>query len=106
MDSTTAFKMKKTGSSMQDSILINTVAPVLFCYGSFHNDGLFHKKAMQCLEEAKCENNNIVRGFKNLGTTCANALDSQALIELKNEYCSKRRCLECAVGNSLLKAEN
>ena len=91
---------------MQDSILINTVAPVLFCYGNFHNEALFHKKAMQCLEEANAENNNIVRGFKNLGTTCANALDSQALIELKNEYCNKRRCLECAVGNALLKEEN
>ena len=32
-----------------------------------------------------------------------NAFDSQALIELKNEYCSKKRCLECGVGNAVLK---
>ncbi|RYF95245.1 MAG: DUF2851 family protein, partial [Chitinophagaceae bacterium] len=106
MDSKAGFKKKKTGASMQDSLLINTVAPVLFCYASFYNYPHYQEKAMECLEAASCENNAIVRGFKILGTICASARDSQALIELRNEYCNKKRCLECAVGNALLREES
>jgi hypothetical protein len=31
------------------------------------------------------------------------AFDSQSLIQLKNEYCNKSKCLECRVGIELLK---
>jgi len=48
--------------------------------------------------------NSITAGFQKLGIENRNAFDSQALIELKNEYCDKKRCLDCSVGNSLLKA--
>jgi hypothetical protein len=103
LDTKGNFIKKKTGAAMQDSLLINTVAPVLFSYGGFHKEAVYRQRAMDCLEEAAPENNSITRGFKNLGAACENARDSQALIELRNEYCNKRRCLECVVGNALLK---
>jgi len=59
---------------------------------------------MRWLEETAAENNSITKGFRQLDIGNKNAFDSQALIELKNEYCDKKRCLDCSVGNSLLKA--
>ena len=54
-------------------------------------------------EKIAAENNSITNGFVNLGIDNKNAFDSQALIELKNEYCTKKKCLSCSIGNSLLK---
>ena len=55
------------------------------------------------LDEISEENNSITNGFKILGIENKNAFDSQALIQLKNDYCNQKRCLECAVGNKLLR---
>ncbi len=45
----------------------------------------------------------ITKGFENLDFSNKSAFDSQALIQLKNEYCNKKFCLQCAIGNALLK---
>jgi len=52
------------------------------------------------------ENNTITNGFKILGIENKNAFDSQALIQLKNDYCNQKRCLDCAVGNKLLRPQS
>jgi len=103
LDESSAFKKKKTGASTVDNIIINTVAPLLFAYGNYHNDNGYKNKALQCLEELGAERNLIIKGFRQLNIEIKNAWDSQALIELKNEYCNKRKCLECSAGNAILK---
>jgi len=105
-DETSVFKKKKIGVAMIDNIIINTVAPVLFAYGNYLNENKYKDKALQCLEETAAEKNLITKGFKQLNVENKNAWDSQALIELKNEYCTKKRCLECSVGNAILKQTN
>jgi hypothetical protein len=105
-DEMSAFKKKKTGASMIDNIVINTIAPVLFAYGNYHNENKYKERALQCLEEMSAEKNLITDGFKQLKIENKNARDSQALIELKNEYCIKKRCLECSVGNAIFKQTN
>lgn len=102
-DEPSAFKHKKLGAEMVSNILINTVVPVLFSYGVHHKEEQHKEKAVQWLQEVSGENNSIIKGFAASGIASRTAFDTQALIELKNEYCSKKRCLECAVGNSLLK---
>ena len=102
-DETSAFKKKRTGTTMIDNIIINTVAPVLFAYGNYHNENRFKDKALQCLEHIAAEKNLITDRFKQLQIENKNAWDSQALIELKNEYCNKKRCLDCGIGTSILK---
>lgn len=102
-DEPSSFKKKKLGEAMIDNIIINTVAPVLFAYGSYHNEQQYKDKALLWLEGTAPEANSITKGFAGLGIENKNAFDSQALIELKNEYCSEKRCLECGVGNALLK---
>jgi hypothetical protein len=103
-DEASSFKKKKTGATTIDNIIINTVAPVLFAYGNYHGETRYKDKALQCLEEIAAEKNLITKGFKQLNIENKNAWDSQALIELKNEYCNKKRCLECSAGNAILKS--
>ena len=102
-DEISNFKKKNPGTSMIDNIIINTVIPVLFAFGQYHNEQQYKDKAMKWLETIKAESNSITKGFQLLGIENKNARDSQALIELKNEYCSKKRCLDCTIGNYILK---
>ena len=101
---TVAFKKKKLGEQMTDNILINTIIPMVFAYGKHQDEEVYKQKALNWLEEIKAEKNTVIKGFETLGITNKNAFDSQALLQLKNEYCDKKRCLECAVGNKLIKA--
>lgn len=102
-DEASSLKKKTLGAAMIDNIIINTVAPVLFAYGNYHDENKYKEKALKWLEKTAAEGNSITKGFQKLGIENKNAFDSQALIELKNEYCGRKRCLECGVGNSILR---
>lgn len=97
------FKKKTVGMDMINNIVINTIVPILFAYGSFHKEEKFKERALQWLEELPAETNQITTGFTNAGVANKSAYDSQALIELKNQYCSGKKCLDCSVGNYLLR---
>ncbi|MEP7251040.1 MAG: DUF2851 family protein [Ginsengibacter sp.] len=102
-DEETDYKEKNLGSQMINNIIINTVVPVLFAYGSHHDEKSHREKAINWLENLTAEKNSITKGFEQLGLSNKNAFDSQALIQLKNEYCNKKFCLRCSIGNALLK---
>lgn len=99
---TTKETKKKVGNVLLDSLLINVIAPFLFVYGKMKHDDKYIDFALQLLKETPSEQNNIIKKWKQLGLTVQNAADSQALIELKNNYCSQKKCLLCAIGNELL----
>jgi hypothetical protein len=101
-DEPSSYKQKTIGSNMIDNIIINTLAPALFAYGLYHQEERYKSKAIQWLEQLPAEKNSIINGFVSLKVCCKTASDSQSLIELKNEYCNKKRCLECSVGNNYL----
>ena len=85
------------------NILINTVVPFLFEYGKQHLDESKCERALQWLEKMKPEVNNITNKWSTLGIKAGNALQSQSLLQLKNEYCSKQLCLTCNIGHYVLK---
>jgi Protein of unknown function (DUF2851). len=93
----------KAGSQKVNNVIINTIVPVLFTYGQLYQEELYINKALQWLAALPAEKNNITNGFVALGVGNSCAADSQALKELKTNYCDTKRCLDCAVGNSLLK---
>lgn len=101
---TSAYKPKTIGSDMADTVIINTVVPVLFAYGLHHQQEPHKEKAVHWLQQLAAERNSITDGFVQLAVPHKSAYDSQALLELKAEYCSGKRCLQCSVGNALLKA--
>lgn len=104
-DEPSDYKPKRIGEDMINNILINSVIPVLFCYGSYHRKEAYKTKALTWLEHIRAEKNSITNQFARLTVSNLSAFDSQALIELKNQYCNLKRCLECTIGNSLLRQE-
>lgn len=85
-----------------DLLLINTVIPIKFCY-AVHRGQDPSEEIMRLAQQIKGEKNTVVEVFYRLGDIDNCALESQALLQLRNEYCSKNRCLECMIGNEILK---
>ncbi len=98
-----AFKPKTLGSQMINNIVINTIVPILFAYGSYNKKESYQEKAVRWLSESKPEVNSLIEGWQTFGLKSKSAFDSQALIELTNNFCHQKRCLECAVGNKIFK---
>ncbi|HEU5290150.1 MAG TPA: DUF2851 family protein [Cyclobacteriaceae bacterium] len=92
------------GKASIENIMINTVAPMLVAYAQFHDEQIFIDRAVEILQHVPSEDNKIVREWSNLGFRVTSAFDSQGLIELYNDFCMKRRCLECAVGTYIIKS--
>lgn len=105
-DEATDFKKKTLGKQMIQNIILNTVLPFLYAYGWYHNAERYKEKALLWAAQLLPEQNTITKGFEALNILNKTAFDSQALIQLKNKYCNLKRCLECAVGNSILKKVN
>ncbi len=105
-DEVGSFKKKTVGKEMIHNILINTVIPMLYTYGYFNNNEKFKSKSLLWMEQLAAEKNNITKGYESLGIENKSAFDSQSLIQLKKLYCDHKRCLQCAVGNSILKDLN
>lgn len=85
-----------------DIILINTVAPLLYAYGELTGNYEMTDKAIKLLEDLRAESNSIVSHFVAYGIDCPDALTSQALVQLKREYCNARKCIYCKIGHHLL----
>ena len=102
-DSPTNPKPKHLGEGIANVLVINAVIPLLFCYGQFHKDQSYCEKALRFLEDLTAEDNTVIRHFAAIGMTAQNAMQSQALLHLYSIYCKRKRCLECSIGNVLIR---
>jgi hypothetical protein len=93
---------RRLGVSTIRSILINTIAPALTAYADQRSDDRFRERALEILRSLPAEDNAVLRKWSGLGYTAENAADSQALLELKTNYCAASRCTDCAIGCQLL----
>ncbi|MCU0356753.1 MAG: DUF2851 family protein [Cyclobacteriaceae bacterium] len=91
------------GKSSAENVIINTVVPMLAAYSLSTDDQHYMDRALALLQQLPAEKNVITRQWKELGQNVKTAFDSQALIELHNNFCMKRRCLECSVGATIIK---
>lgn len=92
------------GDDAIDNIIINTVAPLLAAYSLHKNEPLWMDRALEFLSHLPAEKNAITREWESLQWKVASAFDSQALIELKNNFCAKRLCLNCSIGANLVRS--
>jgi hypothetical protein len=95
-------KEKTIGAASANLILINTVIPFVFVYGSWTNKPAMRQKALLWMEQINPENNKIVRIYKSMRFPIKNAMHSQAVIGLKKHYCDPKRCLDCQIGQKIL----
>lgn len=91
--------------SSVDSLLINVALPLLHARTTARGDLDGMNRCMELLYEIPAENNTIVRLFGEIGVECGNAFVSQALVELRREYCEKKKCIYCRWGHRMLSAE-
>ena len=96
-------KPKHLGEEAINNIIINTIVPFLFVYGKQKDDERYIQKALLFLEQTSGENNSITKKWEDSGISGKTAHSTQALLQLKNEYCNHKRCLNCSIGNYLLK---
>ena len=94
---------KTLSNTSLDLLIINTVVTFLYAYGLHKGNPVLCARAGSFLEELKAENNYITRMWEQYGMKASNAADSQALIQLKKEYCDKKKCLYCRIGYEYLK---
>ena len=97
---------KHLGDATANILIINAVAPLLFCYGKLHKDESVCESALQFLENTEAEDNATIRHYAQYGITAENAMQTQALLHLYSYFCKCKRCLECRIGNVLLHKTN
>jgi hypothetical protein len=94
---------KALGKTSFENIIINTIAPIQFLYAAKQDTYQLQEKALQLLEAVPAEKNNVTRLWSDNGWKAANAAQSQALLQLYNNYCTAKRCLECTIGLNILR---
>jgi hypothetical protein len=94
---------KELGESSVNTLIINVIVPFLFVYGENQNLHHLKNRALDFLENLPAENNAIIRKWETLGIVARSAFETQALIQLKNKHCEKKRCLNCSIGHKLVK---
>jgi len=94
---------KKTSLSAKNLLIINTAIPMLFAVGRHRQKEELCDRAFDFLEQLGAEQNHIIRMWKECGLEVHTAGDSQALIQLKKEYCDRKDCLRCRIGYEYLK---
>ncbi|RLD64419.1 MAG: DUF2851 domain-containing protein [Bacteroidetes bacterium] len=99
---TTKKRKKRTGQIFINSLIINTIVPFLFVYSKSKDNEKYKIRALKFLEQLPAEKNSIISNWKLLKMPVPNAFYSQALIQLKNEYCNKKKCLYCQIGNRII----
>ncbi len=95
-------KPKHLGETTADVLIINAVAPLLFCYGKLHKDESVCETAIQFLEDTEAEDNAVIRHYAQCGVKAENAMQTQALLHLYSYFCKRKRGWDCRRGNVLL----
>ena len=96
-------KKKMLSKSFIDLLIINTLIPLRFLYAKSQGKEV-SEELISLLNQVAPEKNAIMDKFKSFSVVVSDAFESQALLELKNEYCNKFKCMECAIGISVLKS--
>lgn len=86
------------GKSSTNLLLINSIAPLLFTFGTFSGKDMLKNKAVEILEGTAAEDNHITRHFCRYEFPNKNALFSQALLELYSSFCKRKKCYSCPIG--------
>ena len=102
-DAASPKKNKSLSKAFIHLIIINTIIPIQFTYAkSLGRDNI--ENAIQLLESMAPEQNGIIKKFHDFDIKANSAFETQSLLQLKNEYCNKSKCLDCAIGIALLKS--
>ena len=101
-ESSSVLKPKRLHEKFIELLIINTIIPLQFSYAKYTGMVVTNESFFKLLREIPSEKNIIIDTFKEFGINASSSLDSQGLLQMHNKYCMKHRCLQCAIGNSIL----
>ncbi len=101
LDKMSPSKIKRTTKAFIDLLIINTVIPLTYVYHQNKGEDC-SEFILDLISSLKPEKNRIIDNFSQLGLDVKNAFDTQALLELKKNYCDAKKCLHCGVGRDYL----
>lgn len=101
-DQPASYCPKYPGEQMLNGIVLNAVVPVVFAYGHINRIQALKDRAIRWLLEMPSEKNRIVQQFELAGIASDTASESQSLLHLHQEYCKRKKCLQCAIGAKLI----
>ena len=101
-DKESSKKMKKLSKSFIDLLVINTIIPLRFTYARSQQKEII-QELIDLAITIPSEQNVIIEKFEVFGKRSKNVYESQALLELKKNYCDYKKCLDCAIGHFILK---
>ena len=95
-------QIKKLGRQARDQILINVFIPILFSYAKTHQNEALIQHCLHLYSQIRAEKNAITKNWQSIGINTMDAGESQAMIELKTEFCEHLKCLNCQIGTKIL----
>lgn len=101
-DKESSKKSKKLSKPFLDLLVINTIIPIQFAYSNIMGKDI-DENLIDFMNDIPSEKNAVIDKFASFGIPSKNAFESQALLELKNQYCDNKACLKCIIGMELLK---
>lgn len=105
-DKESLHKSKVMGKGTSNSLIINTIPPLIFAYGQQIGDLQSTERAVQILEKIEPEVNHETKKWIDIGIKPASAAETQALHYMKKNYCDQKKCLHCRIGHALLKVND
>lgn len=103
LEEASPFQPKHIGEELIQQVLINVIIPFFYAAGIHQQQVGLQQKAINWLIQLQAEKNALIKQWDRAGVSCTNALESQALIELKKYYCQPKRCLDCDIGKSIIR---
>ncbi len=96
-------RSKHPGKNFISTLIINAIVPLLFIYGKMQGNRAYCDLATDYLHALPAEKNKMLNLWDACHVSTKSAADSQSLLQLYKNYCTNKRCLECAIGFELLK---
>lgn len=95
-------RLLKLSKSTKQTIIVNSFVPFLWWFGQMRNDEKLMDKVIDVLILLGTEDNQILSKWRKIGVEAKNAYDSQALLEIYNEFCFRKKCLFCTLGDKIM----
>ncbi|MEZ4838973.1 DUF2851 family protein [Flavobacterium sp.] len=92
---------KKITKSFIDLLVLNCILPIKFAFAHINGNSI-EENIVALASEIVSEKNTIIDKFKSVGLASTNSYQSQAMLQLKKEYCNINKCLHCAIGQKLI----
>ncbi|EPR65819.1 DUF2851 family protein [Cyclobacterium qasimii] len=90
-------------SGIMNLLAINFIVPLWYAYGRYTDLSVWQEKCFNLLQEIPAEKNSLISIYQEVDWSAVNAFDSQGMLGLYHQYCHKRMCLQCKIGQNLLR---